>query len=333
MYIGATDGSGVLNMLLELMANATDQHLAGRCTRASIEIESDGTITMDDDGPGLSAEGSAGLPPLHEMLTRFSYSPTVDGHRPHVHLGVGGMGLFIVNALSERFELRSVRDGTLTTIAYSRGEVIQPLNTASTDESSGTRIRFRADPDIFKYPRVPRTELTRQLEDLSFLSPGLALSWKVAGDDLAAGGLRARVALGVPCDAQDVATHKGTYSTAKGPIDIEVALAWCVEMNWNGQPVIDSFVNLARTRSHGSHVDGLLHCVRTFFEGHKDCDRGLFAAVSVMLADVKYGQPERHRLEMAEVIEPVAAATTTALEEWARRRPAVAAQIRVKFAK
>jgi DNA gyrase/topoisomerase IV subunit B len=109
MFVGGIDGTGVLNLLLELVANVTDQHLAGRCTRASIELASDGTITVEDDGPGFSAEGGDALPPLHELLTRYSFTPTVDAHSPHVHLGVGGLGLFIVNALSERFELRTVR--------------------------------------------------------------------------------------------------------------------------------------------------------------------------------------------------------------------------------
>lgn len=336
MFVGGIDGTGVLNLLLELVANVTDQHLAGRCTRASIELASDGTITVEDDGPGFSAEGGDGLPPLYELLTRYSFTPTVDGHSPHVHLGVGGLGLFIVNALSERFELRTVRDGQLTSIVYAQGEVVEPPNTMSATESSGTRIRFRADPLIFKYPRVPRVELTRQLEDLSFLWPRLALSWKVAGDDLAAGGLPARVALGVPCDAQDVATHKGTYSTAKGPIDVEVALAWDVPQywRWNGEPVIDSFVNLHRTREHGSHVDGLLNAVRGFFDGHVESHRGMFAAVSVMLADVKYGQPAKNRMETPEAVEPVALATKAALEDWARKHPVLAEKIRaVMFAK
>lgn len=103
MFVGATDdGSGVLHMALELVANALDQHLAGRCSRVAIEIAPDGAITVIDDGPGLPADGGAGLPPLHDLLTHVWTRPTVDGHRPHVHLGLGGMGLFVVNALSER---------------------------------------------------------------------------------------------------------------------------------------------------------------------------------------------------------------------------------------
>jgi DNA gyrase subunit B len=330
MYVGDTeDGSGILHMLLEVLANSFDQHLAGRCSRASIEIAGDGTITVEDDGPGLSVEGGDGRPPLHQILTLMSGLPTVDGHRPHVHLGLGGLGLFMVNALSDRFELRSVRSGVLATATYACGEVVEPIRSVPTTERSGTRVRFRPDPVIFKHPRVPRGELARQLEDLSFLAPRFTLSWTIAGDDAAAGGLAARVALGVPCDLRDVAAWSGTYATAAGPIDVEVALAW---RDANREHAIESFVNLTRTRSHGSHVDGLLEGVRAFFGGRKEHRlAGLVAAVSVVLDDVKYGQPDRSRLETTEATEPVATATKAALERWARARPEVAAAIRARI--
>jgi DNA gyrase subunit B len=329
MYIGDThDGSGVLNMLLEVLANSYDQYLAGCCSRASIDIAPDGTIAVEDDGPGLSA----GLPPLHEMLTEMSNRPTVDGHRPHLHLGFGGSGLFVVNALSERFELRSVRDGMLTTATYSRAEVLEPLKSASTSEPTGTRIRFRPDPAIFRYLRVPRVELARWLEDLSFLAPRFALTWRIAGDDAAAGGLAARVALGVPCDLEEVATHSGTYTTATGPIDVEVALAWRTsKWDWNRDAAIDSFVNLIRTDSHGSHVDGLLDGVHAFFGGRKETPlAGLVAAVSIVLTDVKYGRPDKTLLATTEAIEPVAAATRNALEKWAQTHADVVAAVRAR---
>jgi len=331
MYVGDTDdGSGVLHLLLELVANAYDQYLTGRCTKVAIDIAADGTITVEDDGPGFSSGGSAELPPLHEMLTQLSRRPTVDGHRPHVHLGLGGMGLFVVNALSERFELRSIREGMETAVAYARGTVVEAVTTIATHKPDGTMVRFRPDPTIFTYPRVPRTALANRLEDLSFLAPRLTLSWKIEGDDLTAGGLAARVGLGVPCELHDVAKHFGAYDTPNGPIDVEVAIAWC-RSKWraNRDPVIDSFVNMERTRNHGSHVDGLLDGIRAFFRGRKEKRMaGLVAAVSVVLTDVKFGEPDKSRLVTSEARDPVASATKSALDEWNEKRPAVADEIR-----
>ena len=112
MYVGGTDdGSGLVHLVLDVVANAYDQYLAGRCSSISLTIAADGMITVEDDGPGLPAAGGNGLPPLDAMLTQLSTRPTVDGHRPHVHLGLGGLGLFVVNALSEQFDLVSVREG------------------------------------------------------------------------------------------------------------------------------------------------------------------------------------------------------------------------------
>src|SRR5262249_30016504 len=152
-------GDGVLNMVLDVVANACDQHFAGRCATIDIEVAAGGTITVIDDGPGIPAHGGSGMPPLDLLLTRRSERPTVDGHRPHVHLGQGGLGLFIVNALSERFELETVHDGVAARAMYARGEPIEPPVTMPSAQPSGTRVRFRPDPAIIRYPRVPRARL------------------------------------------------------------------------------------------------------------------------------------------------------------------------------
>jgi DNA gyrase subunit B len=331
MYVGdATSGDGVLNMVLELVANACDQHFAGRCSMIEVDVAASGMITVADDGPGIPVHGANGLPPIDVWLTRPSHRPTIDGHRPHVHLGPGGLGLFVVNALSERFELATIRDGIEARTTYAHGEPIEPLTTAPTAGPSGTRIRFRPDPAVLRCPRVPRVPLTQRLEDLSFLLPGLTLRWQIAGDDLAAGGLPGRVALQVPCAPQEVASHRASFETASGPIDVEVALAWR-SMQWhaNEPPVIDSFVNLERCSDHGTHVDGLIDGVTAFLgRGHRRPAAGMVAAVAVVLADVQWGTPKRDRLASPEARAPVAEATQLALARWAEAHPAAAAALR-----
>lgn len=332
MYIGdATSGDGVLTMVLELIANACDQHLAGRCSMIEIDVAADGAITVADDGPGIPVHGGNGLPPIDVWLTRPSHRPTIDGHRPHVHLGPGGLGLFVVNALSERLELATIRDGVEARTIYAHGEPLEPLTTTPTAQPSGTRIRFRPDPAILRCPRVPRVALAQRLEDLSFLLPQLTLRWQIAGDDLATGGIAARVALQVPCALPEVASHRASFETASGPIDVEVALAWR-SMRWhaNAPPVIDSFVNLERSSDHGTHVEGLLDGV-TAFLGRGRRRRhiaGMVAAVTVVLADVKWGTPKRDRLASPEARAPVAEATQLALVRWAEAHPAAAAALR-----
>lgn len=332
MYVGDTDdGSGLIAMVLEVVANAYDQYLAGRCSSVSLTIATDGTVTVEDDGPGFAAAGGDGVPPLENVLTRLSTTPTVDGHRPHVHLGLGGMGLAVVNALSEQFELVSVREGTELRTKYARGELVEPIATTPTKRASGTTIRFRPDPTIFKHVRIPRAEITRTLEDLAFLAPQLRFRWSIEGDDTAARGLVGRVALDVPCAFDEVARAHESYETAKGPIEVEVVLAWRTsQFRANAEPVIHSFVNLGRTRGDGSHVDGMLDGIRAFLGGGRRAANatGLVAAVSVILADVIYGSPTKDRLDTPEARKPVSEATQKALAAWALAHPLAADYIK-----
>jgi DNA gyrase subunit B len=331
MYVGGLeDGSGIQHMLLEVVANSIDQYFAGRCTRIAITVAADGTITVEDDGPGLTVEGEDGRPPLDILLSRRSETPTVDGHRPHVHLGLGGIGLFVVNALSEWFELRSVRSGIEVTTSYERGCVVEPAAKTSSERGNGTTVCFRPDREIFAHPRMPRAELAWQLENLSFLAPRLSLTWTIEGDETARGGIAARVALCVPCALEEVASHNASYATPTGPIDVSVALAW-------GQAddiSIESFVNLGRTRDHGHHVDGLLAGVRSYFGGRQEVrNKGLVASVAIVLADVTYGEPTASRAVAPQAMPVVAEATVAALHAWEARQPDRANAIRDRVAR
>jgi DNA gyrase/topoisomerase IV subunit B len=168
-------------------------------------------------------------------------------------------------------------------------------------------VRFRPDPQIFGTSRILRWALSKRLEELAFLAPKLTLTWTFVGDAEAAHGLAGRVALAVPCPVADVAKHHGTYETPNGPVDVDVALAW---RGGDAAPMIDSFVNLERI-PRGTHVSGLLDGVRR--ARGTAARRGLVAAVSVVLADVKLGEPTRERLITPEVRKCVALATVAAL--------------------
>jgi DNA gyrase subunit B len=140
MYVGSCDGNGVTNLVLEVVANALDQHLAGRCQRLSIDVRADGEIEIADDGAGI-------VVPLEQVLTEASDTPTVDGHRPHAHVGLGsgGLGLFVVNALSARFMIATVVDGVESTIRCSGGVIVDGLQTQPTSRCNGTVVRFVPD--------------------------------------------------------------------------------------------------------------------------------------------------------------------------------------------
>ena len=175
------------------------------------------------------------------------------------------------------------------------------------------------------------SSLAERLEDLSFVLPHLTLRLRIAGDDLAAGGLAARIALHADCPLDDVATHQASFETPAGPIDVEVALTW-LSMQWhaNAAPVFHSFVNFERSQSHGTHVDGLIDGI-TAFLGRGRRQRlvaGVVAAVAVVLSDVKWGNPRHDRLDSPQARAPVAEATRIALTAWAHSHPAAATTLR-----
>jgi DNA gyrase/topoisomerase IV subunit B len=123
----------------------------------------------------------------------------------------------------------------------------------------------------------------------------------------------------------------GVRKLASGPIDVEVALAWRLAPD-SETPHIDSFVNLGRTCEDGRHVDGLVDGISGFFGSDRRASvHGLVAAVSVVLADVKYGNPTKDRLDSPEARAPVADATRKALAAWAERYPAAAAERRERM--
>ena len=334
MYVGGAGGEGVLALVQEVVGNAFDQHLAGRCATIDIVIEGDGSITVTDDGPGYPARGDAARPPMHALLTTRSTQPTVDGHRPHVHLGIGGNGLFIVNAMSARFEVVTVHAGIEARGVYEHGRVVDPVTTTVTTRPSGTTVRFRPDPEIFRTLRVPRAELTSQLEALTFLAPTMTLRWRFDGDDEARAGLAAWVASMAERPIAEVAHHRCTHGDGVEAIDIDVALAWEPSGYVGTAPRIDSYVNYRRSISGGSHVDGLIDGVCGFVGvAHRQaCARKLVAVVAVVLADVTWGNPTRDRLVTEAVRAPVAAATRAALDAWAAAWPAHADELRARGA-
>lgn len=295
MYVGnTTDGSGIQHMIFDAIQRA----LLRRCTRIHIELAANGTITVEDDAPGW-------LPPLEPYLTRWPETSHVDNDDLCAPLEHMSIGLFVINALSERLEVCTARDGIASRVVGMRGEV-GAVATEPTQMPDGTRLRFDPDPQIFAHTRVWRGALAERLEDLSFLIPDVQMSWSFAGDDAARGGLAARVALATPCRLEGVARHRAAYDTPRGRVTVDVALAWrSGDGESNREPWIDSFVNASRTRNHGTHVDGLLGATE---QRH----RGLVAAVSVIDPRVKLSA-DRSRAENPELREPVAAATRAAL--------------------
>ena len=161
-------------MCIRDRANSVDEHLAGRCTCVEVTMHADGSLSVSDDGAGISLEADeAGVSWLESVLTTLHKTPTADGHAPHVHLRTSHIGLCMVSALSSSLSAEVRRDGQTWRIELQQGRVTKKLTQVGPAETSGTTIRFRPDPVIFAMPEFELEAVTRRVRELAGLLPGL----------------------------------------------------------------------------------------------------------------------------------------------------------------
>jgi DNA gyrase subunit B len=302
MYVGdVRNGSAVVFMVEEILANALDEHLAGCCSRISVELAADGAIAVADDGRGIPL----GL--AEQALTTFHSTPTLDGHAPHEHVGGHGLGLFPVCALSSRLQLQVERDGRRFSQRFERGVAASAPTDEGPASRTGTRIAFTPDPAIFGQRWQNLIRIAERLREISFLLPSLELSFR----DLRQPVFKEpRGLLGyLDRDAADLASEAWVFSALGelNQISVEVAARWSPRQETS----IESFANIERTTHGGTHVKGLLDGLvgalrkeaplpcqgRSRSELERAVSAGLSAVVCVRLRDPSYGEPTKDRLD------------------------------------
>jgi DNA gyrase/topoisomerase IV subunit B len=177
MYIGDTrDGSGLQHMLWELVANSIDEHISGHAHRLSITLHADQSVTIEDDGRGIPVEMHASARPCVEVaLTEFHGTGTFDGHTKHVHLGLHGLGMVVVNAVSSSLVVEIARGGSLYRQTYQAGVPTAPLAVVGATTKTGTRITFAPDPTIFSATAMDGGAVRERLREVACFNPRLVL--------------------------------------------------------------------------------------------------------------------------------------------------------------
>jgi len=313
MFIGDVhDGSGLHHMVWELLSNALDQVVAGHATRVDIVLHGDGAVSVTDDGQGISADLLDGAPFVQRVFTQLHATPTADGHAPHLHLGLHGVGVSVVSALSEQLEVDSFRNGRHLRIGFARGEVVDPLRDVAATERRGTRVRFRADPMIFTNLTWQPGLLEDRLRELAFLWPGLRTTF--AREPVHFGPAKDLTAL-LDHGATDEALHPPILCTAReGVTEARVALRWNDAPHYRSEPSVLTYCNLLRTKDGGSHLQGFEEGLgralttldprlnkRAWKSTYRRCQRGLRAVVSVTVLDPSYDSPTKSQLDSPEV--------------------------------
>jgi DNA gyrase subunit B len=177
MYIGSTGPSGLHNLIFELVDNSIDEALAGWCKNIEVILHSDGSATVRDDGRGIPTEihPTEGRSALEVVMTTLHSGGKFDHRTYKVATGLHGVGLSVVNALSEWLEVEVRRGGKVYGQRYERGKPVTAVSVIGETKRSGTEIRFMPDPEIFEETEFNFDILVNRLREQAFLNKGVRI--------------------------------------------------------------------------------------------------------------------------------------------------------------
>src|SRR5690349_20644332 len=262
MYIGSTGARGLHHLVYEVVDNSVDEALAGRNDRVEVTLHPDNSVTVRDHGSGIPVDVMAdqGLPALTVVLTKLHAGGKFGGDGYKVSGGLHGVGVSVVNALSERMVAEVRRDGKVYRQEFERGEPtgdMEVVGKMAKDEPSGTTISYLPDSEIFEELDIEAGALTQRLRETAFLTKGLQIKLvdeRANGKTVEfqyEGGIRDFVSY--INEAKD-AIHKHIVyfegETDQG--SVEVAMQW----NSSYQESVFTFANNVNTVEGGSHLSG-----------------------------------------------------------------------------
>ncbi|MCF7809367.1 DNA topoisomerase (ATP-hydrolyzing) subunit B [bacterium] len=347
MYIGDVSQRGLHHLIFEVVDNSIDEAMAGHCSRINVSINADDSITVIDNGRGIPIDyhQEEGKSALEVVMTVLHAGGKFDRHTYKVSGGLHGVGISVVNALSDWCQVKVGKNGKLYKQEYKRGVATGPVTEEGKTDFNGSETTFHPDPDIFEKIEWKFTIATQRLKELAFLNSGI----EIIAEDLRPESERKEVYKfegGVSQfveyldENRQAIIPKPIYiSGERDGVPVEIALQWNDSYTEN----IFSYVNNINTIEGGSHLAGLKTALtRTLnsyaiknqiFKNDKftlsgdDCREGLTCVISVMVSEPQFEGQTKTKLGNSEVKGIVETVIGEALSTYFEEYPSVAKKI------